>query len=456
GQCGNQIGGSLWPLILQEYNVNLYSDLKKNNVCPSIKKSFSNFFNVPNQDINYGSLTDLLNNKVKARVVCIDMEDSVVARFTNGPLRGLFDKKSVVTNYPGSGNNWAEGYCGHGPVYKEKILKAIKHVAERCDNLHGFFLLFSAGGGTGSGLGTYVLKLLADYYPAVERFVACVYPTGTEDVITCPYNMGFATQELLDNATCVFPVENRALLDMISRQTKVRNMENISLNSPFDDMNSIIVNMLLHVTSGSRFPGNLNFDMNELNTNMVPFPRLNFLSTGFNPLPYNGLMNIKKPSKQLKDELFLASCNRINQLVKIDPIGPKSTLIGTTIIGRGDFTLTDMRSYVDKIQTKARFTPWSSKTVKIGLCNIPPHNSSLALFSVFNTSSMANLFDHIHNQFNMLYRKKAHVHHYTKISGFDVDFFKDCNISLVDIIESYKEIEELQPLNIPRLKPLNI
>ncbi|KAJ8937451.1 hypothetical protein NQ314_011840 [Rhamnusium bicolor] len=101
--------------------------------------------------------------------VCIDMEDSVVARFKNGPLKGLFDKKCFVTNYPGSGNNWAEGFCDHGPIYKETILEAIKHAVERCDSLHGFLLLISSGGGTGSGLGTYVLQLLADYYPKIER-----------------------------------------------------------------------------------------------------------------------------------------------------------------------------------------------------------------------------------------------------------------------------------------------
>lgn len=34
------------------------------------------------------------------------MEDSVVSRFKQGPLRQLFDQTCTVTNYPGSGNNW--------------------------------------------------------------------------------------------------------------------------------------------------------------------------------------------------------------------------------------------------------------------------------------------------------------------------------------------------------------
>lgn len=103
------------------------------------------------------------------QAVCIDMEDSVVARFKQGVLKDIFDEKCFVTNYPGSGNNWAEGYCEHGPIYAEKILNSIKHAVEKCDALHGFLLLFSTGGGTGSGLGTFVLKLLADYYPEIER-----------------------------------------------------------------------------------------------------------------------------------------------------------------------------------------------------------------------------------------------------------------------------------------------
>lgn len=34
------------------------------------------------------------------------MEDSVVSRFRTGPLRGIFDERLLLTNYPGSGNNW--------------------------------------------------------------------------------------------------------------------------------------------------------------------------------------------------------------------------------------------------------------------------------------------------------------------------------------------------------------
>ncbi len=40
------------------------------------------------------------------------------------------------------------------------------------------------GGGTGSGLGTAVLNMLADDFKDVHRFVVAVYPSADDDVIT--------------------------------------------------------------------------------------------------------------------------------------------------------------------------------------------------------------------------------------------------------------------------------
>lgn len=97
------------------------------------------------------------------------MENAVLARYQTGPLKDLFSSKCVISNYPGSGNNWAEGFCHHGMHYESRILDAIRRAVEKCDGLQGFLLLFSTSGGTGSGVGSFVLKLLADHYPHIQR-----------------------------------------------------------------------------------------------------------------------------------------------------------------------------------------------------------------------------------------------------------------------------------------------
>lgn len=67
--------------------------------------------------------------------------------------------------------NRAIGYHVHGREYHDRIEESIRHVVEKCDRLHGFLLMHSLGGGTGSGLGTATLKLLKDYYSHVERYL---------------------------------------------------------------------------------------------------------------------------------------------------------------------------------------------------------------------------------------------------------------------------------------------
>ena len=48
-------------------------------------------------------------------------------------------------------------------------------------------MMHSLGGGTGSGLGSYVLEMLADHFPAVYRFTTSVFPQEDDDVVTSPY-----------------------------------------------------------------------------------------------------------------------------------------------------------------------------------------------------------------------------------------------------------------------------
>lgn len=59
----------------------------------------------------------------------------------------------------GAANNWAYGYHGHGAAFSEACLESVRREAERCDRLAGLCILHSAAGGTGSGLGTYLTEV---------------------------------------------------------------------------------------------------------------------------------------------------------------------------------------------------------------------------------------------------------------------------------------------------------
>jgi hypothetical protein len=141
-----------------------------------------------------------------------------------------------------------------------------------------------------------VLGLLSDEYPKICRFSTCVYPSENNDVVTSPYNVMLATGELIEHADCVFPLDNSALFGFSQREVQLKtgrrkdedacytgNTLNSNTNKPkdkgFDAINSIAARMLCHLTSSSRFHGEMNVDLNEIYTNLIPYPRLHFLIT---------------------------------------------------------------------------------------------------------------------------------------------------------------------------------
>lgn len=52
----------------------------------------------------------------------------------------------------------------------------------------------------------------------------------------------------------------------------------------FEDMNNIVARLLTNLTSSMRFEGSLNVDLNEITTNLVPFPKLHFLLSSMSPI----------------------------------------------------------------------------------------------------------------------------------------------------------------------------
>ena len=95
-------------------------------------------------------------------------------------------------------------------------MEAVRRQAEDADSLQGFVLTHSLGGGTGSGLGSYILGALAEDFPDVYRFSVSVFPSEDDDVVTSPYNAMLSCAALAEHADCVMPVENQALMDIVT------------------------------------------------------------------------------------------------------------------------------------------------------------------------------------------------------------------------------------------------
>ncbi|KAA3672099.1 tubulin epsilon [Paragonimus westermani] len=362
------------------------------------------------------------------QAVLVDMEEGVVGELFKGPMRTIYDNRFLITDVSGSGNNWAVGNCYYGHQYHEELVDVIRKATELCDCLQCFFLIHSLGGGTGSGVGTHLLQILAEDYPHVCRIVTAVFPSMEDDVITSPYNTVLGLGQLTESADCVLPIDNSALANIVDR-LKEAGVKQVSRShtisekaksnwpaatlsktiatktKPFDDMNNIVATMLLNLT------------------------RI--------------------------DQVFSDAFTRDLQLFSADPC--RSTYLAAALLMRGSVTASDIRRNIEKLRQRLRFVPWNREGWKVGHCLVPPIGLPYCLLALSNNTAIRERFSGILERFSKLYKRKAHLHHYTSVGNFDPDLFKVSSDSLEDLYQQYDHLERQSELGImPTLPRLQI
>lgn len=411
GQCGNQIGNKFWGLLLQEHEKTLDTD-----------EALSAFFRFsPQRD---GS------KAMKARALLVDMECGPLQETMRGPLGSLFDETQLVMDVYGAGNNFAHGFAEYGPKYKESFLEGIRRIVESCESLQTFFITHSLGGGTGSGVGSFLFSLLEDHYPRIYRFSTCVYPSPDADVVTSPYNSMLASSELIQHADCVFPVHNHCLQsftalerELLSKQSQKstrssymspaevvaeadRALQSKSKNDRgFDDMNKVVARMLCQLTASARFHGDMNVDLNEIYTNLIPFRRVNFLSTALSlqrtldgtssgktanrsldvcaalhrsalgsqvssSSGFGTTGSVRSPghtggSRSTMQRAFTDILTRPGQLCGVEPSAPDVLTLASAFITRGSGALSDLLHCVSSAQRALQFPEWNPDACKV-------------------------------------------------------------------------------------------
>ncbi|XP_039268620.2 tubulin epsilon chain-like [Styela clava] len=474
GQCGNQIGCRFWDLCLREHSFHDQKGVYNDSVSSFFRNTDSRFDS--GADIPVGQGKSKISN-LKARAILVDMEEGVINEMLQTRLGSIFDHKQLITDVSGSGNNWAVGNKEYGTLYKDQIIEQVRKAAEACDCLQCFFIVHSMGGGTGSGLGTAILALLKDEYPEVYRFVTAVYPSQDDDVITSPYNSVLAMRQLTEYADCVLPIDNQSLVNIYDKVSQAQSKNKFSSDrsvkadslvtsnkgcleqkkeKPFDSMNNIVANTILNMTSSSRFEGSLNVDLNEIAMNLVPFPKMHYLVSSVAPLYIS--KDVGLPPRRL-DQAFGDLFTKDHQLVTADPA--RSLYLACALMVRGsDVSVSDLRRNIDKLKANLNFVPWNMEGWKTGLCNFPPVGQPYSLLCLSNNTCVQHAFRNLRERFSKLYKRKAHIHHYERVDGFDLSLFDEGRESLNSVIAEYQEMENMVfksqdgVSNVPRLKLL--
>lgn len=200
----------------------------------------------------------------------------VINGIQNSEVRNLFNPENIFLSDHGggAGNNWASGYH-QGEKFQDDILDMVDRELGYSDSLEGFTLCHSIAGGTGSGMGSYLLEALNDRYPKKLVQTYSVFPNQSEssDVVVQPYNSLLTLKRLTLNADAVTVLDNTALNRLATERLHIP-------NPSFSHTNSLVSTVMAASTATLRYPGYMNNDLVGLLASLVPIPQCHFLMAG--------------------------------------------------------------------------------------------------------------------------------------------------------------------------------
>lgn len=427
GQGGVQVGNACWELYCIEHGISPDGTLISPDSA-SENRSFSTFF------------SETSSGKYVPRALYIDLEPNVIDQVRTGTYRKLFNPEQLVSGKEDAANNYARGHYTVGKEIVESCLDKIRRLADQCSGLQGFLIFHSVGGGTGSGFGSLLLEQLSLEYGKKSKLDFCIYPSPLLSTsVVEPYNSVLSTHSLLEHTDVAFMLDNEAIYDICRNRLGIE-------RPTYTNLNRLVAQVISSLTASLRFDGSLNVDMNEFQTNLVPYPRIHFMLCSYAPVISNDKVLHESNSVS---QITAAAFDPQNLMVKCDPRNGK--YMACCLMYRGDVVHKDVNAAVTQIKQKRsiRFVDWSPTGFKCAINNQPPSTvpgGDLALVQravcmLSNTTAIAEVFARIDKKFDLMYSKRAFVHWYVG-EGMEEGEFTEAREDLTALENDYKDVGE--------------
>lgn len=332
---------------------------------------------------------------------------------------------------------------------------------DNCKSLQGFLVFHSFGGGTGSGFGALLQERLATEYGKKVKLEFAVYPAPSiASAVVEPYNAVLSTHSTIENSDCTFLVDNEAVYDICRR--------NLGIPRPsYEHLNRLIAQVVSSITSSLRFDGSLNVDLNEFQTNLVPYPRIHYPLISYAPVV--SAAKSSHESFKVSDLTFQCKLLRYisdhpsqvltgspgfepnNQMVVCDPRNGK--YMAVALLYRGDVVPRDCNEAITAVKARATFNlvEWCPTGFKLGInyqrpMAVPAPAEDGALASVersvsmlSNTTAIAEAWARLDHKFDLMHSKRAFVHWYVG-EGMEEGEFTEAREDLAALEKDYEEV----------------
>eukprot|EP01084_Bolivina_argentea_P193869 332586_1 len=153
GQCGVQLGECVWNQYCAEYKIN------KNGKFSSAQTEYDY-----SHYLTACFFEESDTNKWVPRNLMVDLEPNVIDNVLCSSYRSIFNPQFLLHGKEDAANNFARGYYTMGKEIIHIISDRIRKLVNNCHNFQGFIINHSVSGGTGSGLGSLILKTISDQY----------------------------------------------------------------------------------------------------------------------------------------------------------------------------------------------------------------------------------------------------------------------------------------------------
>lgn len=435
GQCGNQTGHHLFSLLSQ--------DLMKQNCCYSDEGRARWFRSKPDE------------HKCVARAVLVDTEQKVITEVNKKQWAAdsvwKYDEANIVSHSDGgAGNNWAYGHGKKGPELGGMIMETVRKEVERCDRLLTILSLLSSAGGTGSGVGCFMMEALRDEYPTKCFLNAVVLPYSSGEVVIQNYNTVLTIANLYDVSDMFIILQNDHLHKMSSNLLKNKNTD-------FHDLNDLIAVKIGSVLQPvERYESSKLYD---IVSHLTPHPQYKFVTIKSAPhypkaacmyeanVDWNILVRHMKqtlrvgyfenePVYDWETKLPRQTLSSHHSLAQYSPC------VSNLLVSRGVCACDVKDSIMLPMDDNDLYPQWIPRDSR---CLHLHQNRKFMDMEKFislatNNSSFHYSFSNIVEKAWKSYSHKAHLHQYSKFRIREEEFLESF-AKMENIIKSYKELK---------------
>ena len=103
----------------------------------------------------------------------VDLEPNVIDDVKSSKYAAIFHPEFLLAGKEDAANNFARGHYTVGKEMIDKVNDRLRKLVDNCDNVQGFVINHSVGGGTGSGLGALILERIAVDYRKKSK--VCIF-----------------------------------------------------------------------------------------------------------------------------------------------------------------------------------------------------------------------------------------------------------------------------------------